>query len=84
MVRNLINVEVSKLDEPFFGKKDNLLFSCCCAHIDWTWTEVCDCHRGGWNCDLDCLQEALVEESLFYPIGTVSPLNPFLLGLLGE
>ncbi|KAL5504243.1 ATG15_2 [Sanghuangporus vaninii] len=49
---------------------DNLLFSCCCAHIDWTWTQVCDCYRGGWNCDLNCLQDALIEESLFYPIGT--------------
>lgn len=50
---------------------DNLLFSCCCAHVDWTWTTVCDCFRGGWKCDIDCLQEALIEESLFYPIGTV-------------
>ena len=30
---------------------DNLLFSCCCAHVDWTWTTVCDCWRGGWKCD---------------------------------
>jgi len=49
---------------------DNLLFSCCCARVDWTWTTVCDCYRGGWKCDLNCVQEALVEESLFYPIGT--------------
>lgn len=55
-------------------QNDNLLFSCCCAHVDWTWTTVCDCFSGGWKCNLDCLQEALVEESLFYPIGTVSPL----------
>ncbi|EJD06840.1 alpha/beta-hydrolase [Fomitiporia mediterranea MF3/22] len=48
----------------------NLLFSCCCAHVDWTWTEVCSCYRGGWNCDLNCLQGSLVEESLFYPLGT--------------
>ncbi|KAF9818844.1 hypothetical protein IEO21_02500 [Rhodonia placenta] len=49
---------------------DNLLFSCCCARIDWTWTTVCNCYRGGWKCDQDCLEEALVEESLFYSIGT--------------
>jgi lipase ATG15 len=49
---------------------DNLLFSCCCASVDWTWTTVCGCHRGGWKCDLDCLEEALIEDSLFYPIGT--------------
>ena len=51
---------------------DNLLFSCCCARVDWTWTTVCNCYRGGWKCDQDCLEDALVEESLFYPIGTVS------------
>ncbi|KAF9267953.1 alpha/beta-hydrolase [Marasmius fiardii PR-910] len=50
---------------------DNLLFSCCCARVDWTWSTVCGCYRGGGNkCDQDCLEEALVEESLFYPIGT--------------
>ncbi|EKM58524.1 uncharacterized protein PHACADRAFT_53577, partial [Phanerochaete carnosa HHB-10118-sp] len=49
---------------------DNLLFSCCCARIDWTWTTVCDCYRGGWKCDQDCLEQALVDESLFYSVGT--------------
>ena len=23
--------------------QDNLLFSCCCAHVGWTWRSVCDC-----------------------------------------
>jgi len=32
--------------------------------------EMDDCYRGGWKCDLNGVQEALVEESLFYPIGT--------------
>ncbi|GJE94583.1 alpha/beta hydrolase [Phanerochaete sordida] len=49
---------------------DNLLFSCCCARIDWTWTTVCNCYRGGWKCDQDCLETALVDESLFYSVGT--------------
>jgi len=49
---------------------DNLLFSCCCASVDWTWSSVCGCHRGGWKCDQDCVEEALAEESLFYPMGT--------------
>ncbi|KAF8071762.1 alpha/beta-hydrolase [Lyophyllum atratum] len=49
---------------------DNLLFSCCCAHIDWTWKTVCGCYRGGWKCDQDCLEHALIDDSLFYPIGT--------------
>lgn len=57
-------------------QNDNLLFSCCCAHVDWTWTTVCDCHRGGWKCDQTCLEKALITESLFYPIGTVSLFNP--------
>ncbi|KAK0205054.1 alpha/beta-hydrolase [Desarmillaria ectypa] len=48
---------------------DNLLFSCCCARIDWTWTTVCGCYHGGWKCDQDCVEEALIEESLFYPVG---------------
>lgn len=33
---------------------------------------MCGCHRGGWKCDQDCLEHALIEDSLFYPIGTVS------------
>ncbi|KAI0067284.1 alpha/beta-hydrolase [Artomyces pyxidatus] len=49
---------------------DNLLFSCCCARVDWTWTTVCDCHRGGWKCDQECVEQSLVDDSLFYPIGT--------------
>jgi len=48
---------------------DNLLFSCCCARIDWTWTTVCGCHRGGWKCHQNCLEEALIIEGLFYPMG---------------
>lgn len=51
---------------------DNLLFSCCCAKVDWSWTAVCDCHRGGWKCSQDCLEYSLITESLFYQIGTVS------------
>ncbi|KAI0255131.1 alpha beta-hydrolase [Lactifluus subvellereus] len=48
---------------------DNLLFSCCCARINWSWTTVCDCYRSGWKCNQDCVEEALIEEGLFYPIG---------------
>ena len=53
---------------------DNLLFSCCCARINWSWTTVCDCYRGGYKCNQDCLEDALIEESLFYPVGTVSSI----------
>ncbi|KZV64954.1 alpha/beta-hydrolase [Peniophora sp. CONT] len=50
---------------------DNLLFSCCCARVDFTWTfkKVCDCYKSGWRCDSICLSEALIEESLFYTVG---------------
>lgn len=54
---------------------DNLLFSCCCAKVDWSWTPVCDCHRGGWKCSQDCLEYSLITESLFYQIGTVSKVH---------
>ncbi|RDB26120.1 putative lipase ATG15 [Hypsizygus marmoreus] len=49
---------------------DNLLFSCCCARVDWSWSTVCGCYRGGWKCDQNCVEDALIGESLFYPIGT--------------
>ncbi|KAJ7649883.1 alpha/beta-hydrolase [Roridomyces roridus] len=42
---------------------DNLLFSCCCARVDWTWTT-------GWKCDTECVEQALIEDSLFYPVAT--------------
>lgn len=57
---------------------DNLLFSCCCARVDWSWTTVCGCYGGGWKCDKDCVQESLVEDSLFYPVGTVRCYNAFV------
>jgi len=49
---------------------DNLLFSCCCAQVGFTWAPVCGCWAGGWKCDRTCLEGSLVEDSLFYPIGT--------------
>ncbi|KAJ7707369.1 alpha/beta-hydrolase [Mycena rosella] len=49
---------------------DNLLFSCCCAYVNFRWTPVCDCYRGGWTCQADCVEESLIDDSLFYPIGT--------------
>ncbi|KAF7320709.1 Alpha/beta-hydrolase [Mycena chlorophos] len=48
---------------------DNLLFSCCCARVGPTWTTVCGCYAGGDKCDQDCVEEALIEESLFYHVG---------------
>lgn len=59
-------------EDHYTLQNDNLLFSCCCGYVDWSWTPVCGCHSGGWKCDISCVQKALVEESLFYPIGTAS------------
>ncbi|KAF9036867.1 Alpha/Beta hydrolase protein, partial [Panaeolus papilionaceus] len=50
-------------------KNDNLLFSCCCARVGPTWSTVCDCYDGGNKCDSECLEEAMKDEGLFYPIG---------------
>ena len=58
---------------------DNLLFSCCCAKVNWSWTPVCDCHRGGWKCSQDCLEDSLITESIFYQIGTVSNVGSLLI-----
>ena len=49
---------------------DNLLFSCCCARVDWSWSTVCGCYRGHNQCDQGCLEQALVDDSLFYTVGT--------------
>jgi len=50
---------------------DNLLFSCCCARVGPTWYPVCDCYSGSNKCDQTCVEQSLVEDSLFYPVGTV-------------
>ncbi|KAH7889631.1 Lipase [Phlebopus sp. FC_14] len=53
---------------------DNLLFSCCCARVDFSWVfaTVCDCYS--WSmlhkrCDDVCLSAALIQDSLFYSTG---------------
>jgi lipase ATG15 len=50
---------------------DNLLFSCCCARVSSGWTPVCDCFRGIGKCNQECVEEALIDDSLFYPTGVV-------------
>jgi len=59
---------------PTVGKdkrNDNILFSCCCGRVGPTWSTVCDCYSGGNRCDQTCVEQALIEDSLYYPIGTV-------------
>ncbi|SJX60309.1 related to Lipase, required for intravacuolar lysis of autophagic bodies [Sporisorium reilianum f. sp. reilianum] len=47
---------------------DNLLFSCCCARVSWSWSTVCDCYQGhGDQCGQTCVERALIEKSLYYP-----------------
>ncbi|CAE6466565.1 unnamed protein product [Rhizoctonia solani] len=50
---------------------DNLLFSCCCARVDWTWhwQTVCNCYSGYNHCDQTCLSSSLMLDSLFYNVG---------------
>lgn len=55
--------------------QDNLLFSCCCARVDFSWTPVCDCYAGGYRCEQKCLEKALVEESVYATVGTVSDFH---------
>jgi putative lipase involved disintegration of autophagic bodies len=50
---------------------DNLLFSCCCARVGPTWSTVCGCYDGSSRCEQSCVEDALQEESLFYPVGIV-------------
>ncbi|GFZ42645.1 Autophagy-related protein 15 [Saitozyma sp. JCM 24511] len=49
---------------------DNLLFSCCCARVDFSWSPVCDCYAGGYKCEQTCLEDALVAESVYATVGT--------------
>ncbi|KAH7322263.1 Alpha/Beta hydrolase protein [Rhizoctonia solani] len=53
-------------------KKDklnnNLLFSCCCAQVKWTWhwQTMCNCYSGHNRCDQTCLSTSLIVDGLFY------------------
>ncbi|KAI5474579.1 triacylglycerol lipase ATG15-like protein [Pseudohyphozyma bogoriensis] len=49
---------------------DNLLFSCCCARVDWSWSTVCDCYSGAYQCQQDCVEEAVMTKSAYYPVAT--------------
>ncbi|SCV74212.1 BQ2448_6644 [Microbotryum intermedium] len=49
---------------------DNLLFSCCCARVDWSWSTVCDCYNGTYTCQQDCLEHAVMTKSAYYPVAT--------------
>ncbi|KIK59782.1 hypothetical protein GYMLUDRAFT_201286 [Collybiopsis luxurians FD-317 M1] len=70
----VLSIKGTTLQGPTSKKdkfNDNLLFSCCCARVDFSWifSQVCDCFAHNWRCDDTCLSEALIEESLFYTVG---------------
>lgn len=35
--------------------------------MDWSWSTVCDCYSGGWKCDEACVEDALIDKSVYYP-----------------
>ncbi|KAI0780663.1 alpha/beta-hydrolase [Trametes elegans] len=70
----VLSIKGTTLQGPTSKKdkfNDNLLFSCCCARVDFTWifNTVCKCYANHWRCDSTCLTDALVQDSLFYNIG---------------
>lgn len=72
----ILSIKGTTLQGPTSKKdkyNDNLLFSCCCARVDFSWvfSTVCDCYSGHWTCDNHCLTKALIEDSLFYSVGMV-------------
>ncbi|CAG8584190.1 14135_t:CDS:2 [Acaulospora morrowiae] len=47
---------------------DNLLFSCCCANVDRTWTPVCKCRIESDRCDKACLEKTVDLEESYYNV----------------
>lgn len=49
---------------------DNVMFSCCCARVDLSWTPVCDCYKGVLGkkniCDNGCLRTTVVDDKNSY------------------
>ncbi|RIB20486.1 Alpha/Beta hydrolase protein [Gigaspora rosea] len=45
---------------------DNLMFSCCCAKIDFTWRGVCGCRMDKMKCNSTCINtESNVKDSYY-------------------
>ncbi|TPX36014.1 hypothetical protein SmJEL517_g01757 [Synchytrium microbalum] len=36
---------------------DNMMFSCCCAKVDRSWTPICDCCQDSTTCSVSCVQK---------------------------
>ncbi|KAG7092690.1 hypothetical protein E1B28_009022 [Marasmius oreades] len=79
----VLSIKGTTLQGPTSKKdkfNDNLLFSCCCARVDFTWVfrTVCDCYMHSRTCGNTCLSKALIQDSLFYSIG-VGLVNDLLM-----
>ncbi|KAJ1498242.1 putative lipase atg15 [Coelomomyces lativittatus] len=42
------------------------MFSCCCAHVDFTWKPICNCFQSGHFCNQTCLQENSIYDASYY------------------
>jgi lipase ATG15 len=45
---------------------DNVMFSCCCAMVDFTWTPICSCYNESNRCFHDCVCKSIVQQSDSY------------------
>ena len=48
--------------------QDNLLFSCCCARVDYSWTPVCGCYMQQNFCNQTCLEQVVIPDEMYYNI----------------
>ncbi|KAI8048415.1 alpha beta-hydrolase [Syncephalis plumigaleata] len=49
-------------------QNDNLLLSCCCARVDYSWTPVCGCYMSGNKCNLTCIEESVSPDNIYYGV----------------
>ncbi|CAG8438736.1 2401_t:CDS:2, partial [Scutellospora calospora] len=47
---------------------DNLMFSCCCAKVDFTWRGICGCHMGGMKCNDACIRNECDIKDSYYNV----------------
>ncbi|CAJ0827498.1 5635_t:CDS:2 [Entrophospora sp. SA101] len=56
-------------DAPTAGNDkyiDNLMFSCCCAKVDFLWNGVCGCHIEGQQCNSTCISSEVYQKNTYY------------------
>lgn len=73
--RSLVVMAIKGTSTIFFGDigedtialdkfNDNIMFSCCCARVDVTWSPVCGCYEGNGVCKWKCLKESAQDSQL--------------------